>query len=687
MPEERRLSITSSSHLAPDDVAQHTFGTVRKGFDPTEVRAYLDSVATALRGVAERERQLQAELSEARHRAANPVLDEATLTAALGAETARVLHSAHEAATDLVARAEEEADRLLTSAHAEIEERRAKIDAIVEERTAEAEAAATVILEQANARAGVIEAHAEEQATTLVERTKEECRSMVDEAQQLRARVLSDLSRRRKVLHAQIEQLRAGRERLSQTVEDVKRSVNAIADDLAMAEDNARLAAERAAREAASRPDTTSADDVAAELIAQESTDSQLLADLTARPARPPASAADGSTANEHAEGAPVADVDAVFAKMRAARSVPEVAPQDAPGSTSEGAATSPEGSPSDDASTGDAPGAEKPSGSPAPSAKSGRSRKKTTTTAAAATAATATAAATTPAEASSMAGDGTPESANAPSPHDAGATPRPGDDQDGAAVPAVTGVGAPSGARAEEAEGKEADGEGPPEASDPLVLRRDELVRPIATALGRKIKRSLQDAQNELLDALRSSGTEWSIDLLGTEDEQCAAVAASARPTLEEAAAAGRTFAGRPEGAAPKSDDLDAVASDLAESVFGALRKQLADDDHVDRGDAQLVADHVGAAFREWKGERIDRLATDHVIAAFSLGTLAATAEVPDALLRWTSVAVDGGAPCPDCEDNGLAEGVAPGAEYPTGHLRPPVHPGCRCLVAPVAT
>ena len=50
MPEERLLSISSSSHLTPDDVARHSFGTVRRGFDPGEVRAYLESIATGLRG-------------------------------------------------------------------------------------------------------------------------------------------------------------------------------------------------------------------------------------------------------------------------------------------------------------------------------------------------------------------------------------------------------------------------------------------------------------------------------------------------------------------------------------------------------------------------------------------------------------------------------------------------------------
>ena len=76
---------------------------------------------------------------------------------------------------------------------------------------------------------------------------------MVEEAQELRARVLADLARRRKVLHAQIEQLRAGRERLTETVDDVRRSVDAIAEDLFAAEDNARVAAEAAGRAAADR--------------------------------------------------------------------------------------------------------------------------------------------------------------------------------------------------------------------------------------------------------------------------------------------------------------------------------------------------------------------------------------------------------------------------------------------------
>ena len=43
---------------------------------------------------------------------------------------------------------------------------------------------------------------------------------------------------------------------------------------------------------------------------------------------------------------------------------------------------------------------------------------------------------------------------------------------------------------------------------------------------------------------------------------------------------------------------------------------------------DEGVVAEHVGSAFREWKGERIERLAGDHVVAAFSAGTISAVGD-----------------------------------------------------------
>jgi len=281
MPEERRLTITSSPHLAPDDVARHTFASVRRGFDPTEVRDYLESLASGLRGLAEREQELRDALAAAEERAANPVIDDTMLTTAVGKETARVLQSAHDAAAEMVANAEAESTRLVSEAQAESErllaeatevngQAHSRADALLAERTAEAEAAAASLQERTEQQVAAALDKVRADAEELTERARAEGRVMVEEAQQLRARVLADLSRRRKVLHAQIEQLRAGRERLAETITEVRHAVDAIAEDLFNAENEARLAAEVAGRELAGRSDDQTPEELAVALLAEE---------------------------------------------------------------------------------------------------------------------------------------------------------------------------------------------------------------------------------------------------------------------------------------------------------------------------------------------------------------------------------------------------------------------------------
>ncbi len=147
---------------------------------------------------------------------------------------------------------------------------------------------------------------------------------MVEEAQQLRARVLSDLSRRRKTLHSQIEQLRAGRERLAETITDVRRSVDTIADDLFAAEDEARRAAEAAARELANRPEEEVPDDLAGM--------PPTAADEPPREV-PAGEAVEGEAVEGETGEAPAApavaeeSVDELFARLRAAQSAPFAGP------------------------------------------------------------------------------------------------------------------------------------------------------------------------------------------------------------------------------------------------------------------------------------------------------------------------------------------------------------------------
>jgi len=624
MPDERLLSISSSSQLTPDDVARHSFGTVRRGFDPNEVRAFLESLAVSLRGVAERERQLLDEVADAEHRASNPVLDEATLTAAVGAETARVLHSAHEVAAEMVAKAEAEANRLLAEAREEIHQIRANTEARLAEQSAASEASATELRERTEQQATATEEGSQREAEALLEQAREECRAMVDEAQGLRARVLADLSKRRKVLHAQIEQLRAGRERLAETVVDVRRSVDAIASDLFAAEDNARMAAEAAGREALDQVQAETPEELAAQLLADEQEAGaeidvveivEMVAVSEPVPDAAPDEGPDGDSPDSESGPPPAAtgEVDALFAKLRASRQ-----------------------------GSGPSEGEPEPGPEPVPETE--------------------------------VAPEVEPPVAEAAAPDDG---PEPDGPSDGA-----SGQGAGA-AR----DGDDDDDDGPPEERNPLALRRDELTDPIVTTLSRRLKRTLQDNQNELLDGLRSNGSHWSIDLLPDETEHIDSVSTAAVPALEQAAAAGVSFSGLRGASGPKTDVLLDIAHDLAEAVVGPLRRRLADGDGLDEAEESVVAEHVGSAFREWKGERIERLAGDHVVAAFSAGTIAAALGAPSAPLEWVAVSDSGDPPCPDCEDNGLNGSQAPGEEFPTGHQHPPAHPGCRCLLTLSAT
>jgi DivIVA domain-containing protein len=607
VPEDRHIAISSSNQLSPDEVSRHTFGTVRRGFDPAEVRTFLEEVARSITSLHEREQQLRNEIAEAQERAAHPVVDESTLTEALGHETAKVLRAAHEAAGELLRRAETDASERI--ANAERRESQAREDAD----RASAEQAAALQEERDKAHR-----HAQSEASALIdaarresekalEEARTECRSMVQQAQELRTRILTDLSSRRRVLHLQIEQLRAGRERLSEAIQEVRVSVDQIADELFRAEDQARLAAEAAGRNAVDAAD----DEVDAELAQPEIAQAEIEAPQQTAAAEPDAAASSDSDEvdqepspegepqdqpqNEPKDpGAREQKVDDLFARLRAATST-----------------SGPE-------TKGEEPEAGSGSGS-------GRGS-------------VVAAAEATPVE---------------PTPTAEG--PRH--------------VGTPD---TEEVEGTE-DADGDDRPFD--LVRRDELLAPAIAGLARRVKRSLQDDQNDILHRLRSQGG-WKDGVLPDASEHIERYVEASKEMLDEAARAGATFAGF---SIEQTGDVSGIATELAAEVVGPLRRRLEEGGpNVDPTDDAAMVEHVGAAFREWRGDRTERLAGDHATAAFSIASLAATSG--DVTVRW--IVDDIGAPCPDCEDNALAEDVRPGDEFPTGHVHPPVHSGCRCLL-----
>jgi hypothetical protein len=204
-----------------------------------------------------------------------------------------------------------------------------------------------------------------------------------------------------------------------------------------------------------------------------------------------------------------------------------------------------------------------------------------------------------------------------------------------------------------------------------PIIARRDELLTPISSKLSRSIKRHLGDDQNRLLDRLRSAPGLEVDELMGSEDEHLAAFASAARSHLDEAFAAGTVFVGAGAATIPRGDAVEQASTGLARVMVSSLRRQVAEG----AGDP---ADRIGAAFREWRGERVERLVGDQATQAFSAGVAAASA---NGKVRWVMTTATG---CSDCEDNALAGAVRGSEAFPTGHAYPPAHSGCRCLITP---
>lgn len=258
----------SDGPLSPEEVAHRGFATSFRGFDTGEVRAYLQRVANDLRAATARERDLHRRLTEAEHRAAHPVLEGEALTRALGDEMGRILASAQEAANGLRDKAEENAARVLKDAHDQAQRIRAQAEGILAVRTEEADVAAAEIRRSATAEATGVVRRASVEAAAAAAEVEAQARQLVQDAQAARARVLGDLTRRRRLLQTQVEQLRAGRERLLDAYRKVRSTTDEVADELRRVEDEAREAAGAAAERAAAAPVIDDLDDVLAAFAA-----------------------------------------------------------------------------------------------------------------------------------------------------------------------------------------------------------------------------------------------------------------------------------------------------------------------------------------------------------------------------------------------------------------------------------
>ena len=310
MDDRRILSTTRHSSA---EVTRANFATVRRGYDPGEVRAFLDGVGREMQLLETRLQDLQHQLADAQRRAANPVLDEATLAAALGSQSAAILRSAHEEAGRVTSEAQERATGIFSQAQerattslVEAQERSAHI-------VSEAESTAIHVEEDARAASQRLIESAKTNGEALVERARAQGRAIVIQAQDARKAVLNDLAIKRKSLHVQIEQLRAARDSLQESISTVRESVEGVLSGLMSSDEGARSAAIEALR---NRP------------VVTEPTDEEVLAHVPMRevpevvipPLDAPLSSPNAPPREDTGSGATGADVvEEIFARLRKA--------------------------------------------------------------------------------------------------------------------------------------------------------------------------------------------------------------------------------------------------------------------------------------------------------------------------------------------------------------------------------
>ncbi len=254
MPDDRPY--ISSSRLAAADIARHSFELVRKGFDPQAVRSFLEQVAREIGTFEQRESELREELAESQNQAAHPVLDENTLSAALGQHSAQILRNAHDEAARIVVSAEESAASVIREAQTQANEIQVQAESAAAGRVADAEIAAGAI----EARAAEVNEALHQQTVArgeaILAQAREQGRGILEKAQQARKQVLTDLAQRRRGLGLQIEQFRAARDELAAAVSGVRDSVDTILDELSQADDKARAAAQAAVLQPPSEDET-----------------------------------------------------------------------------------------------------------------------------------------------------------------------------------------------------------------------------------------------------------------------------------------------------------------------------------------------------------------------------------------------------------------------------------------------
>ena len=633
------ISFSRPDPSSPAAVGSAQFTVTRRGFDTEEVRDFLRSVSAELGRLQERERFLESELRamQTRGMSGPGVLDEETVTALLGEETARVLTVAREAAAQMRVRAAEAAERLVREANSDAI--RVREDADIETSRRRSDAASDVEAE--------------------LELAKQQGREMVNEAREYREKVLSELARRRELARQQIEQLIHSRDRLVNAFDRARLAANDVVGDLAEFDD---LSNEVAHATGITKPTNATSNDfvdhtqdpeaipqkmagtqvidvVEIEIMEELVADDEIIEEVIIE------EVAETTITSIHEEQVgmsdhPSTDVPAVehlaevvqlFGKKHreatitpvvTAKSTPEpepIAKVEAPKiaevkpQTSKTPAKTPAKKSVDDLFA---------------------NLRKTSTAEVARTA--------------------KPKTASPETTEPKAVIPKPK-----AVIPKVDGS---------------------------VFVHRDEVLAPIIVTLTSKMKRVLADEENSMLTYLQGKKAAVALEKVLPEPSTHVQgyVEAVAEDVMSAAMGGAKSLSSSLKADLRRKVTSAAVMQVMSKNIDDVLVRPLRD--RIQRcveqsdGDREEMSKLIRSVYREWKMQRVEQHIGDIARLAYSRGAYLV-------LDQGTSVCwmVDpNGPPCADAEDNSLAGATALGSEFPTGHTHPTAHTGCRCLISP---
>ena len=627
------ISFSRPDPSSPAAVGAAQFTVGRRGYEQEEVRDFLRMVSAELARLQERERFLESELRamQTRGMSAPGVLDEETVTALLGEETARVLTVAREAAQQMRLRAAESAERLVREASADAS--RMRQDAELEAARRQNDAAADVEAE--------------------IELAKQQGRDMVNEAREYREKVLSELARRRELARQQIEQLIHNRDRLVSAFDRARNAADDVVGDLAEFDDLSQEIARAAASVAPSDPTEPVIFDHTKdpEAIPQRSTsmvsEEAVVADEVVEVVEETFVVEESVVAEDAVVEEPVVEVDPtpVSPKRETPAGMSDHPSTDPP--AEEHFATVVQLFGNSRKSKVDQPEAE----SVAPAVK--KPQKKSADDLFA-----------------KLRQSTTSEVANnVKKPALAAVTPSSkNDEKESRPVKPKAKVVVPK-------------------VDKKMFEQRDDVLDPLKVQMVRKVKRVLADEENAMLTYLQGKKSVVALETLLpaadthaqqhiealTEDVMTAAMAGakSLSPSLKADLRKRVT----------NTAVMQVLSKNIDETIVRPLRERIQRGVEQSNGDRDEMASLLRSVFREWKMQRVEQFVADIAVLAYSRGAYLTL----DQGTKMCWMVDPNGPSCADAEDNSLAGATALGDNYPTGHQHPTAHAGCRCLLAPI--